>query len=77
MGGCFWQEAVSSPNSLVGLEANVVAVVTALLSSSDAQDGSQRPGGGEESRPDLKNSPTAELSQNSAKLSGKRPPTCS
>jgi hypothetical protein len=54
MGGCFWQEAVSSPNSLVGLEANAVAVVTALLSSSDAQDGSQRPGEGEESRPDLK-----------------------
>jgi hypothetical protein len=55
MGGYFWQEAVSSPNSLVGLEAHVFAVVTALLSSLDVQDGSQRPGSeGEESRPDLK-----------------------
>jgi hypothetical protein len=56
MGGYFWQEAVSSPNPLVGLEAHVFAVVTTLLPSLDVQDGgSQRPGsGGEESRPDLK-----------------------
>jgi hypothetical protein len=44
MGGYFWREAVSSPNSLVGLEAHVFAVVTTLLSSLDVQDGSQRPG---------------------------------
>jgi hypothetical protein len=44
MGGYFWREAVSSPNSLVGLVAHVVAVVTTLLSSLDVQDGSQRPG---------------------------------
>jgi hypothetical protein len=55
MGGCFWQEAVSSPRSLVGPEAHGLAVVAALLLSSDVQDGSQRPGfEGEESRPDLK-----------------------
>jgi hypothetical protein len=42
MGGYFWQEAVSSPNSLVGLEAHAFAVVTTLLSSLDVQDGSQR-----------------------------------
>jgi hypothetical protein len=44
MGGYFWQEAVSSLNSLVGLEAHDFAVVTALLPGLDARDGSQRPG---------------------------------
>jgi hypothetical protein len=38
------QEAVSSPNSLVGLEAHVFAVVTTPLPGLDVQDGSQRPG---------------------------------
>jgi hypothetical protein len=56
MGGYFRQEAVSSPNSLVGLEAHVFAAVTALLSSLDVQNGSLTEAWleGEESRPDLK-----------------------
>ena len=44
MGGYFWQEAVSSPNSLVGLEAHVFAVVTAPPPGLDVQDGSQMHG---------------------------------
>jgi hypothetical protein len=44
MGGYFWQEAVSSPSSLVGLGAHGFAVVTALLSSLGVQDGPQGPG---------------------------------
>jgi hypothetical protein len=46
MGGYFWEEAVSSPKSLVGLEAHCFAVVTALLPGLGVQDGSQRPGSG-------------------------------
>jgi hypothetical protein len=44
MGGYFWQEAVSSPDSLVGLEAHDFAVVTTLLSGLDVRDGPQGPG---------------------------------
>jgi hypothetical protein len=43
MGGYFWQEVVSSPNSLVRLEAHDFAVVTALLLGLDVRGGSQRP----------------------------------
>jgi hypothetical protein len=46
MGGYFWQEAVSSPNSLVGLEgleAHVFAVVTALGMRNRDQNGAVAP----------------------------------